>query len=160
MELNAAICDADNIICDILKKRLIELLPHAKVDIYNSGDKLLNSESDYDLIFMEIELPDMDGIQAARFLREKKSDAFIIFLTNHLEYMQEAFKVRAFRFLRKPVNLEEILEALYEAEKEIMKNRKIILELIYEKKLVSLKDIACFEASGDGTYIYIKEEVL
>ena len=160
MELNAAICSDDNIICSTIKKWLVDLRPNYMVDMYDSGEKLLKKEKEYDLIYMDIEMTGMGGLQAAKLLREKKSYALIIFFVNHMEYMQEAFMVRAFRLLKKPVNLAEISASLYEAERELMKNRKIILELANEKRLVNMKDIACFEASGDGTYIYTKEEVL
>ena len=70
-------------------------------------------------------MPEINGMQIAGFLRKKHNGEFIIFLTSHIEFMPNAFKVKAFRFLNKPIDIEKFEEAVLEAEKEILNNEKV-----------------------------------
>lgn len=126
----------------------------------HSGYELLNSEITFDLIFLDIEMPEIDGMKTAELLREKRNESLIIFLTSHTECMPDAFKVKAFRFLSKPIEREGFTEVVVEAKKEFLNGRKIVITVKEEVKLVSQKDIVYLEAFGDGTYIYTKDEVI
>lgn len=160
MNINVAVCDDENKICDEIKRLLLHIRPDYNITIYNSGYELLESEVTYDLIFLDIEMPDIDGMKTAEVLRDKNNDEYIIFLTNHTEMMPHAFKVKAFRFLNKPIKSEEFVEAVVEVEKEILNNGKILIGMNGETKFIRIKDIVYFEAFGDGTYIHMKNEVL
>ena len=160
MRLNVAICDDEIIICNEIKRRLLEIRPEYNISIYNSGKDLVNSKSKFDLIFLDIEMPEIDGMKTAELLRKNDIGEYIIFLTSHMEYMPDAFKVKAFRFLSKPINNELFLEAVIEAEKEILNNTKIEVIQKDEIKLISRNQILYIESFGDGTYIYTKNEVL
>lgn len=160
MKLNVAICDDESIICNEIKLKLKEIKPNYEISIFKSGKALLNSSKIYDLIFLDIEMPEIDGMNVAKLIRERKNEEYIIFLTSHIEFMPDAFKVKAFRFLNKPIDDEKFEETIIEAEKEILNNEKIAITLQGCTNLINLKDILCFEASGDGTYIHMKNAVL
>lgn len=160
MNLKVAICDDENIICNEIKLELKKLKPNHEIDIYTSGQALLNSNKIYDLIFLDIEMPEINGMQIAGFLRKKHNGEFIIFLTSHIEFMPNAFKVKAFRFLNKPIDIEKFEEAVLEAEKEILNNEKVTVTIQGRTFLVNQKDILYFEAFGDGTYIHTKKTVI
>ena len=160
MDINIAICDDENIICNEIKGNLLAIRPNYNVKIYHSGQELLDAQEIYDLIFLDIEMPEMNGMETAESLRKNNNDEYIIFLTSHAEFMPEAFKVKAFRFLNKPIEIEKFEEALKEAEKEILNSVKIAIVVKGETKFVRIKDIVYFEAFGDGTYIHMRSEVL
>lgn len=63
---------------------------------------------DIDVILMDIDMPDIKGLEAALMIREKNQDVVIIFLTGYSEYALEAFKIRANGYLLKPVSAEKI----------------------------------------------------
>lgn len=160
MRLKVAVCDDEKIICNEIKKRLLEIRPEFEVLLFSSGDELIKSDKNFDLIFLDIEMPQLDGMETAQILRKNHKNEYIIFLTSHSELMAEAFKVKAFRFLEKPIELNTFREAVTMAEKEILSNEKLTISMKGQLKVIYLKDIVYIEAFGDGTYIYTNEEVI
>ncbi len=69
----------------------------------------------------------INSINTAFALRERGYDEMIIFLTSHTEFMLDAFKVKAFRFLDNPLDSSKFNEAFSEAKKEIMNTEHILL---------------------------------
>jgi len=106
---------------------------------------LKDYKSEYDIVFMDIDMPHMDGLEAARKLREIDKKVVLIFITNLAQYAIKGYSVNAFDFIAKPVsyyNFETMLNRAivkcnYEKKTEITINttRKIIkldlLEIIY-----------------------------
>lgn len=160
MHIKIAICDDDEIIRNEIKRTLEEIKPDYEIYTYSSGEEFLESRELFHIIFLDIEMKEMDGMKTAEALRERENDAHVIFITSHIECMATAFKVKAFRFLNKPIDRDAFREAVLEAEKEIMKNKSVIIETEGCVRIVRIRDIVCFEAYGDGTYIYLKDEVI
>lgn len=155
--MKAALCDDEIFFRDQLKKALPEIDPEIDIHEFSNGKDLIRSKTKFDLIFLDIEMPEIDGMETAARLREHSVDSLIVFLTSHVERVFDAFKVDAFRFLPKPINPEQLLE-VYRSAKEIMdKQEKVVINQkgrIYE---LNLNDVVYIEAYGDGTYIYDKK---
>ena len=64
--------------------------------IYLSGEELLSAGENYDIVLLDIELKNENGLEIAALLR-KRSRAKIIFITSHIEEMPNGYKVKAFR---------------------------------------------------------------
>ena len=95
--LHIAICDDEQIIMEQLKKLLEAHRPDCIVTMYLRGEGLLDTFNQYDLVFLDIEMPPASGMELAAKLKELQYDGEVIFLTSYTDYMQDAFKVRAFR---------------------------------------------------------------
>lgn len=65
---------------------------------------LMNYKSDYAVIFLDIEMPGMNGMEAAKKVRQSDSAAIIVFVTNLAQYAVEGYAVAAFDFVLKPVS--------------------------------------------------------
>ena len=157
MTYKIAVCDDEQIFVDDVVKKLKEQSEQCEISEYISGEELLSSLLEFDMIFSDIEMTGINGINAAFALREREYDGMIIFLTSHTEFMPDAFKVKAFRFLDKPLDIEKFNEAFSEAKKEIMNTEHILLSDRSGKTVyLKLTDIVYLEAYGDGTYIYGK----
>lgn len=157
MTYKISVCDDEQIFVDDVVKKLKEQSEQCEISEYISGEELLNSPLEFDIIFLDIEMTGINGINAAFTLRERGFDGMIIFLTSHTEFMPDAFKVKAFRFLDKPLDSEKFNEAFSEAKKEIMNTEHILLSDRSGKTVyLKLTDIVYLEAYGDGTYIYGK----
>lgn len=157
MTYKIAVCDDEQIFVDDVAAKIKKQSEQYEISEYTSGEELLNSSLEFNIIFLDIEMTGINGINAAFALRERGYDGMIIFLTSHTEFMPDAFKVKAFRFLDKPLEPEKFNEAFSEAKKEIMNTEHILLSdrsgiTVYLK----LTDIVYLETYGDGTYIYSK----
>lgn len=151
--MRIAICDDEEFFRNQIKKCISEAGMDFTADEYICGTDLVNSGSEYDIIFLDIDMPGISGIETAEKLRELGAESEIIFLTSHIEYVYEAFKVRAFRFLQKPVDPEKFSEA-YRNAVENCRKEKIIIEYKGSVREMYVDNIVYIESSGEGTYVY------
>lgn len=96
---------------------------------------LILTES-YDAVIMDLMMPDMDGIQALKAIKEKKPEMQIILLTGHatVEKSVEAMKAGAMDFVQKPVNL----EALFEKIKKAHHQKAVIVQKQSQDKVLEI----------------------
>lgn len=152
--LHIAICDDEQIIMEQLKKLLETCRPDCMVTMHPCGEGLLDAFDQYDLIFLDIEMPQTSGMELAAKLKELQYEGEVIFLTSYTNYMQDAFKVRAFRYLQKPIREDQLEEALCAAEEELQQQ---YLVLTGEKVIrIKIRDILYLEAVHNETYIVTK----
>ncbi len=156
MNYKIAVCDDEKIFVDDLTEKIKSCGNEYEIYPFDSGESLLKSKIVFNIIFLDIEMTGLDGINAAFKLRENGYDGIIIFLTSHTEFMPEAFKVNAFRFLNKPVEEEKFNEAFTAAKKNFLNTNHIFVCSEKETVYLKLTDIVYLEAYGDGTYIYDK----
>ena len=81
-----------------------------QLSLYTSGEELLADVEKMDIIFLDIGMPGLDGIETGRIIRSKNSSCRIIMETVMVERMREAFFFEAFRFIVKPIEREEVEE--------------------------------------------------
>jgi DNA-binding LytR/AlgR family response regulator len=115
VDVKIAVCDDDP---DIRNKlvtwlRAVDLPEHCLVSLteYSSGTALVNeyrSGTRYNLIFLDIIMDGLDGIQTARLIREEDENALIIFLTSSPDYAVQSYRVDAFDYLLKTADREQM----------------------------------------------------
>lgn len=159
MMLKIAVCDDDAAVRKALIKAIGTFGINVDINEYSSGKELADSDTACDLIFLDIEMPGLNGMETAELLRKNGCRSNIVFLTSHSEFMQAAFRVRAFRFLEKPVDIRMLEEALRETCAELRQDKKIVVKCSGEMVTLNCDDIISLEAFGDGTYIYTKDDV-
>ena len=114
--MRIAVCDDDETAVSFLRE-LIESYPKQKLsaDGYSSGEDLLRTGNIYDLIFLEIDMKGIDGIETARRIRIHDRKVKIVYVTSYKEYAGKAFSVHAFGYLLKPVKQEKIWKQIEDA---------------------------------------------
>ncbi len=75
----------------------------------------MESDQNYDILFLDIDMDGMNGIETAKILREKDKNVKIIYVTSYAEYVNYAFAVHAFAYLLKPVSQEQVKAQVQEA---------------------------------------------
>ena len=126
------------------------------IDEFSDGVQLLRKfeQKRYDIVFLDIEMPTIDGISLAKKLRELREDVYIVFLTGHIQYAQNGYKVNALRYLTKPIKEEDISEVIsHIVKKQNSKNFLWVKTNDGEYKII-LSDIIYFEAQDKKIIIY------
>lgn len=126
--LRVAICDDEKPVRDLLEEKIKEMLPSAVTVQFSSGKELLESGTVADILLLDIQMPEMDGMETAKLFRGEREDALILFITAAPEYVFDAFDVGAFHYLVKPLSDERFREvfgkAVQEAESRKIKGRE------------------------------------
>lgn len=95
--------DANNLI-SCIKKYGDEKEEEFSVTRYSNVQSFIDAYNDADIVFLDIAMPGIDGMTAAKMLREKDNDVTIVFVTNMLQMAINGYSVRAFDFIIKPVS--------------------------------------------------------
>ena len=101
-------------LCGLIRKQK----PKSRVKSYAAGEELLAAGERFDIVFMDVKMDGMNGIEAARSLRERQEETVLIFITGIKEYVFDALDLYAFQYLLKPVDEKKFEEVLDRAEKE------------------------------------------
>ena len=123
--MQIAICDDEKSIGLILEEKIKKLLPDAVIEKYLSGDELIASGCEPDILFLDIQMPGMDGMETARILRQKNERMVLIFVTAVEEYVFQAFDVAAFHYLVKPFSDEKLKEVVTKAVHNIKRSSRL-----------------------------------
>ena len=123
--MQIAICDDEVSMVQILEEKIKKLLPDAVIDKYLSGDELIASGSKPDILFLDIQMPGMDGMETAKMLRQDNEDMILIFVTAAEEYVFQAFDVGAFHYLVKPFSDEKFKEVVTKAVHNIKRSSRL-----------------------------------
>ena len=162
-KMKIAICDDEKKASEALLEILEECPePIEKTDVYFSGEELLRSTEQYDLLFLDIDMPGMDGIMTAKEIRKTDKQVEIIYITNYGGYAGYAFGVHAFGYLLKPVKEKEIKRQLKEALEYMQKeNQKPVVDLLTKEGRIRIpaEEIYYFEYTFRMLEVHTKEGV-
>jgi len=116
----------------------------------------------YDVIFLDIQMPGLSGVQLAEVLSGLTRPPSIIFVTAHSEHAVKAFEVKATDYLVKPVELDRLKQAIQRlepvAEQAPARVERIPVEKAGKKLLVSVEDILYVMAKDDYSYLYTETD--
>lgn len=127
--LNIAICDDEEIFGSHLKKMVADYLDQ-RGEVYSFRKFLSGKEftklgakmAGFQIVFLDINMSEQDGIETAKKIRELSDETYIVFVTAFINYTLEGYKVNAFRYLLKNAEnfsgaLEECLDAIFQKER-------------------------------------------
>lgn len=105
---HAAICEDERDIAEYIEKTLASEFQKNNIpvsfDIFNNGNRLLdmfNEHYHFDMVFMDIEMPEIDGISICKEIRKTSDDTLVVFISNKEDLVFSTFEVQPFRFIRK-----------------------------------------------------------
>lgn len=164
--IKVCVCDDDvtiaNRICIILESLSREKSIEIKTDVFYDGITLIDNlgryNSMYDIIFLDIEMKDLNGIETAKQLRLRDEFAYIIYVTSHENYAIETFSVRPYQFVLKPFK-DEVIEKHFLDIYEKLSDVDEYFEFKYNKAYykLHLNDIMFFESQARRIIIHIKD---
>lgn len=153
-----AICDDEAFFREELRSILFsykaERRLHIDVYQYPNGEALLADKKVFDIVFLDQQMPGLNGMQVARTLRSRNITCSIVFVTSYPDFVYESFEVQPYRFLRKPVKAEDITSLM----NTFIKHQKLLSPITVindsEQSVIHAKDILYLE--GDGKYCIIR----
>ncbi|CEQ16544.1 LytR/AlgR family response regulator transcription factor [Paraclostridium sordellii] len=154
--LNIVICEDEieqqEILKDYLEQILNEINSKYEILIFNSGEELFKNYPDnIDIFLLDIQMDGLNGMEVARKIRQiDKKEVEIIFTTSLIEYIQEGYEVRAYRYLLKPIKLEDLKKHIILCIEELTKNKEIYIA-------VNEKNNTCKVKISEITYIEIQK---
>ena len=166
--MRCAICDDQKFERDIIKKLIyrFELENNIECDIeefYDAESFLIKTkgEEDYDAVFMDIYMAEMNGFEASKIIYERGFTGCIIFTTNSRDFAIESYSVEAYGYLVKPCLYEDFVKTMNRV-KEHWEDSKKILKLLsnHLEFTVYYKDIIWVETQGKGCAVYVKNDVI
>lgn len=103
-----AICDDEDYFCrkekKIIEKYMMQRECKVKIELFSSGEELLqnkNSVLKYGIIFLDISMEKLNGMETAKYIRTITREAYIVFVTAYINYALEGYRVDAIRYLLK-----------------------------------------------------------
>jgi len=115
----------------------------------------------YDVIFLDIDMPGLSGVELAETLTEMEHPPSIVFVTAHGEHAVKAFEVAAADYLVKPVDvtrLKQAIERLVPAQQAAARVERIPVEKAGKKLLLKVEDIYYVMAKDDYSYLHTDKE--
>lgn len=152
--IKIGICEDEKEMQDLIESHLQNLLKNReyKIEKYISGEELLQANfEDIDILLLDIQMGKLSGMDTARRIREVNSKMEIIFITSLIDYVQEGYEVRAYRYLLKPIELEELKKHVLNCINEIEKNKNHYI-------LIKNKSNTYKIYSNEITYIEVKKK--
>lgn len=167
-KLRIAYCEDESVQISYMEALINEWAKNNKTEYLFSGFKsakefLFENEDNYpfDVIFLDIDMEEIDGMKLARTIREKDTNLPIVFLTNRKEYVFEGYEVNAYRYLLKPINKEKLAEILRDIRKICSKEKRYIIEKQNGEFIkIDLDNIMYFEANGHYVSIHTNTNII
>jgi len=163
--LRIAVCD-DEERCRADTKRMLESWSTAAssqlhIDCFNNGDTLIR-ESDaarYDIIFLDIVMPLLNGMETAKELRDRDKTVKIIFLTSSPEFALESYSVKATDYCIKPVAYDRLKEVMDNcATFNLQEPENMTLKTVGGYQKIYLHDIEYIEAQNKRVIFFLKPD--
>lgn len=159
--ITVAICDDEKRTAVQIRKLVSgffrEKNMETSVVCFSSGEELLQHGKSIDILFLDMQMKGMDGMEAARKLRSRNFKGFLIFITVLKEMVFQSFEVQAYDYLVKPVEekqfartMERLLISMNSVNEE-----KLLVQKGYERNIISFADIVFAEVIDRKVYLHL-----
>ena len=109
-----------------------------------------------DIIFLDIRMPQNDGIALGKMIKERLPHVFLVFVTAYAEYAVKGYEAKAFRYLLKPVTGETLKNLFVAIQEENIGTKKLIIKEKKSSTSVFLRDILYISAEDKYAIVYTK----
>lgn len=167
MKYKIAVCDD----CDIDRRYVADMTARwaqtsgttVRIDTFGSAEEFLfhyAEESNYDILLLDVEMGEMDGVTMAKRLRKSNDTVQIVFITGYSDYIAEGYEVAALHYLMKPVKEEKLCSVLDRAVERLAKNERVLnFNVGGEMKRVPVYQIRYADVFGNYVTLHAKENV-
>ena len=163
--MNIAICDDDIKCINDVERHLKQYFSEHGLTLnlfkYSNGAELLDSDNSFDIVFLDIEMPDINGIELGKKLQSSNPDLVLIYITAYNHYLDDALDLGITRFFDKPIDSKRFYKGLDKAI-EKLDNTEVQIHLKDSNNgiaTVKMNDIIMVEIEGRKTKIVTKNGI-
>ncbi len=156
-----AICDDEPIMVQEISNQLSQYMDGQKITSYSvtsfsNGCALLESDCKFDIVFLDIQMDNLNGIETAKMLRQQKDHSLLIFVTVLKEYVFHAFEVEAYDYLLKPLDSNHFKRTMDRAVSTLAQrtDKSIVIQRGNSCDVVPLAQIVYCEVQGRKVYVH------
>lgn len=154
--MHIAVCDDESFFRKTLSEELYIYADKHGLNFiiyeYSDGMELLAADMSFDLIFMDHQMTDKNGLDTVSVLRKRNVDTTVIFVSSYKDVVFDSMKVNAFRFLVKPFEKEDLYEALDSVIKNLAKTAYIVVKDTVNQKNITIPENEIIYAQADNIY--------
>ena len=151
--MKIAICDDEKFFRDQLYRNIIsfkDLPTDTSIDMFSNGNELIEyydaNYHEFDIVFLDMEMPRLSGLETGQKIRERDKDVFIIYVTIHEQYAIPAMKITVFDYILKPVTNSKTNSVLTRVINKYQEQRNLItLEYPAGTHILYVKDVIYVE---------------
>lgn len=166
MNLRIAICDdsaADrDYLAGLARRWAGQRLHTVQLALYPSAESFLFAYAEdktVQILLLDIEMGQMDGVTMARTLRKDNDGVQIVFITGYSEYIADGYEVEALHYLMKPVDESKLFSVLDRAADKLCRNEQVLtLELSGETVRLPVYQIRYAEVQGNYVTVHAKSD--
>ncbi|MEW9078724.1 LytR/AlgR family response regulator transcription factor [Terrisporobacter glycolicus] len=163
--IKIVICEDEKEQHELLEKYIKEIFDGLSIlyelRVFNSGEELLeNYPKDTDILLLDIQMGQINGMDTARKIRKLHDKVEIIFITSLIEYVLEGYEVRAYRYLIKPVKYDDLKNNIINCIKEIdIKNKYILIKEEGNRIKLDINEISYIEVQKEDITIHTLNQI-
>jgi len=158
MTLHIAVCDDDTVLCDKIEDLIAQYSATStssiETEVFYSGESLCEfckSEHEFDLIFLDVVMAEMTGIEVGQLIRKEMTNRKvpIAYMSSTDWYATDFSRIQPFRFFKKPLTYKDVKECLDEYFEEYGDD-DIYFDCIVDKisRSVAVNSIVYFESNN------------
>lgn len=159
--IRVVICDDEKYMSDLIRTRVSDFFRKRNMEIaisqFSTGEDLLKYDKKIDILFLDIQMKGIDGMETAKEMRNRNFKGFLIFITILKEMVFESFEVSAFDYLVKPVD-EKYFKRMMERLLASMQNNgkaSLLVQKGYESTIIPFEEIVFCEIINRKVYLHL-----
>lgn len=158
--MKIAFCDDEQYMLDVLQQSVSAYFTERGLEqpdyaSYLSGEELLAAENMADIVFLDVEMTGISGIEVGAQLMHRNPRTKIIIVTSYPDYLDDAMRFHVFRYLSKPINLTRLYANLKDAIYQYsISTVKVPVETEAGTAVYSADEIICIESSGRKAMVH------
>lgn len=164
MFLRIGICDDEQVERDYVQSLVNQWAKssqhNVEISTFTSGENFLfhyEDKKDFDILLLDIQMKEIDGIKLAKQIRKDNEQMQIIFITGYMDFMSEGYDVSALHYLMKPLKEEQFFSVLTKASNKLGTKEKALFITVNKEQIRLLhKEILYIESQGH--YVLIQTE--
>lgn len=159
--IHIAICDDEKYMSDHIRTMVLDFFRGKNMETvihqFSSGEELLKYDKQIDILFLDIQLEGIGGMETARKLRRRKFRGFLIFITVLREMVFQSFEVQAYDYLVKPIQARQFartMERLLNSMQSVSE-ANLLIQKGYQSRIISFEDIVFGEVIDRKIYLHL-----